>query len=807
MSLNIMYSLILLSSVLYITTCTLYTVTPDDHYYPNTTSHRCHNLQHYLLNVTKYFTSNTQLLFLPGVHHLHTDLIIQNAHNISLIGSTVNGTTLDTIIECDSTDSVGVLISNITNITIEDLKIQYCTMVETEVSIAIFSSLNVYMKNLIIFARPQLSIIATNVLKEFSLLNITSKGIKINYMDNDSYLFSFSMQQGHTTLNIDNFTLIPRYKFIIPQYQLINPLHYYYFNARSFNPLFSYTTVPYGNIYNEKFASFVALTINLLQNTYNVSIKLSNTTFYELYDYEMISIINKNCKNNIKNRILVNKCNFKNNNSSLLIYLITLTTIVCDTNFTSGNSENLVVFQNCLFCDNDYERGIIKFDYNTEMISDVHGIPPKILLHIVGCIFRTNANRFIEFSGARLQTAKLFVKNTNFEKSFVTTAIHMSNVSLVFIGPVIFSEIKALWLLKTDPDITFYNDVEFSSIETDNLIRGTSYLNVMENALMKVRNNKISSYAFSFDSDKSHLYKLCYFQFYRTSDNNLNFTKTAKHIINIEIAFENVRQVFDANAGNINCKFNPHSLYYGLNPLQVYSTHIIIQFTNSNNKNFSFDTGLLCRCQGTRKNCHTNFLEPIYPGQLLKLHISLNPQITIDGAMPITVKVYDNDSPHTICKVSSLLEGEQVVYQNCTEVTYNILSETTQHCKLILYNADYEFPTVFFIKLLNCPAGFIKCIVHWRKNASVMKAFIQNFQLQYVTLIIRPYYVLLTVGCLLYSTIILTFITFLYTVHSFTACLTHRTLISQLPTHSVSLIDLVCCVDTANKVSVLSLVL
>ena len=74
--------------------------------------------------------------------------------------------------------------------------------------------------------------------------------------------------------------------------------------------------------------------------------------------------------------------------------------------------------------------------------------------------------------------------------------------------------------------------------------------------------------------------------------------------------------------------------------------------------------------------------------------------------MPITVKVYDDDAPHTICKVSSLLEAEQVVYQNCTEVTYNILSEDTHHCRLILYNADYEFPTVFFIKLLNCPAGF-----------------------------------------------------------------------------------------------------
>ena len=124
-----MYSLLLLSSLVHITTCTVYTVTPDDHYYPNTTCHHCHNLQHYLLNITKYFTSNTQLLFLPGLHHRHTDLIIQNVHNISLIGSTANGTTLDTVIQCDMSFIFFFNISKLTvmniGITINNCQIQH----------------------------------------------------------------------------------------------------------------------------------------------------------------------------------------------------------------------------------------------------------------------------------------------------------------------------------------------------------------------------------------------------------------------------------------------------------------------------------------------------------------------------------------------------------------------------------------------------------------------------------------------------------------------------------------------------------
>ena len=123
-----MVSLLLLSSLLHITTCTVYTVTPDDHYYPNTTCHHCHNLQHYLLNVTKYFTSNTQLLFLPGLHHLHTDLIIQNVHNISLIGIIANGTTLNTVIKCGL--SV-ILMINVSKPTVKNMIIQKFQICDT----------------------------------------------------------------------------------------------------------------------------------------------------------------------------------------------------------------------------------------------------------------------------------------------------------------------------------------------------------------------------------------------------------------------------------------------------------------------------------------------------------------------------------------------------------------------------------------------------------------------------------------------------------------------------------------------------
>ena len=168
-------------------------MTPDDHYYPNTTCHHCHNLQHYLLNVTKYFTSNTQLLFLPGLHHLHTDLIIQNVHNISLISSTANGTTLDTvIIQCNS--SVGITMSNNTNLTMTKLLIENCKIENNFLNIrrwifigsgmVLSYCYNVQLQDITVYKSKQWygsTILAVNVLEILSFINVTSHGLKVEY--------------------------------------------------------------------------------------------------------------------------------------------------------------------------------------------------------------------------------------------------------------------------------------------------------------------------------------------------------------------------------------------------------------------------------------------------------------------------------------------------------------------------------------------------------------------------------------------------------------------------------------------------
>ena len=117
-----MHSLLLLLPLLCITNCTVYTVIPDYGYNSNATCHHCHSLQHYLLNITKYFTSNTQLLFLPGLYHPHTNFIIKNVYNFSIIGCQGYTATPHSQgyirVECDF---IFILMSNISRLIIKNI--------------------------------------------------------------------------------------------------------------------------------------------------------------------------------------------------------------------------------------------------------------------------------------------------------------------------------------------------------------------------------------------------------------------------------------------------------------------------------------------------------------------------------------------------------------------------------------------------------------------------------------------------------------------------------------------------------------
>ena len=102
------YSVVIFISLLHVITASVYYVTPDDQSYINNDcpiDHECHTLQYYLLNNSKYFTSNTQLHFLQGSFNINADIVMDSLHNFSLVGSGVN----NTVIECSTPSLIAII--------------------------------------------------------------------------------------------------------------------------------------------------------------------------------------------------------------------------------------------------------------------------------------------------------------------------------------------------------------------------------------------------------------------------------------------------------------------------------------------------------------------------------------------------------------------------------------------------------------------------------------------------------------------------------------------------------------------------
>ena len=168
-----MFLPLLLSSLHHNSTATVYTITPS------TTCHHCHNLQYYLLNTTMYFTSNSRPFFLPGLHHLNTYLIIQNVQNISLIGSTTNSKTPDTIIQYGT---YTIIVANSTRITVASITFENM-ITQIRSFLNIINSAHIHLKCLASMNKGLIKVV--NIFGSSLISDINNTVLHIRYDDND----------------------------------------------------------------------------------------------------------------------------------------------------------------------------------------------------------------------------------------------------------------------------------------------------------------------------------------------------------------------------------------------------------------------------------------------------------------------------------------------------------------------------------------------------------------------------------------------------------------------------------------------
>ena len=198
------------------------------------------------------------------------------------------------------------------------------------------------------------------------------------------------------------------------------------------------------------------------------------------------------------------------------------------------------------------------------------------------------------------------------------------NVKLYFNNTIFHHIIVNNGLLHINADIYISNNVTFSDIMALSIINGSlnHKINLVDNVHISIINVTTAQSIFTLKDRPVLFYPFCYFQYKRTLHSN--WTVSQK----VTIVFKNTNKIFDTNSGNINCEFQQHTMYHGLNPLEVYLQHIQVEHKKL------FDARFLCYCQDMQPHCHTNTLGSVYPGQNSILQVSLNPKIITNKAMP-----------------------------------------------------------------------------------------------------------------------------------------------------------------------------
>ena len=453
---------------LHTATSTVYNVTPDYHYYPNTTCHHCHNLQHYLLNTTKYFTSNTKLLFLPGLHHLRKNLVIQNVYNISLIGNATNGATPDTVIQCNS--SVGIEMTNITNLRVTNITVRSCLGNEyNNATVLIKQCTNVQLRHVVIEkSHNSYGIVGINILGNSKFSYITNNAITIAYKD--------------TTMDMDSYIS----SLIID--------HYYGVNV--------------GRSVQHK------IIFEFHQRSYRVKLQLRNSTFQWINtDYAVSLEINSESIG--QNFLLVQCCTFANNERPLVV------SSAMNLDHYKSHRDDTVWIQNCNFLNHEI--------INIEGIININDGPN---FNISDCSFRYNKHSPALNKGINSYEAvvrvNIIISNTVFSSSTILSKglLYVEMAELYLQGPVTFNNITGTESIIRIPmtNIICLYYIEFVNLSAAAIFQYKVHeqysldakIITMENTVINFTHNKFETFLLSekyshFFAAPTYRYPSCFF--------------------------------------------------------------------------------------------------------------------------------------------------------------------------------------------------------------------------------------------------------------------------------------------------------
>ena len=675
---------------------TVYNVVPnDDYYYSNTTCHQCHSLQHYQLNSAKYFSSNIQLVFFPGVHHLHSDLIIENAYNILFIGENVT----NTIIDCNL--SGGIAIKNITNLVIQNFSIKNC---QTES----------FLSN------PSVVIVGSNFIK--------LKYVKIYhdmYKEDRIALLGINIL-GNSSL--DHLT-----------YDRILQLYYNETKeAAKYHKIF----ISYGESFNGTYAIQIALN----QFSYALEFQISDMIVNTIYMKSYASSVKK-----LSNALVITncKCQIEHNQEYTNGYTVSLT----DVDIVFFKNCQFVNYKNQVFLVGIQGSKNLTFSHCVLHDSRLFSYICSSNIAIEHCKFNTNIGYISTYNNTHcsVQPTTVVIKNTSFSTSRIImhqlALMKFSHIKLLLIGPVIFHKItktlkkQNIFIISLlNCTVSIHGYVEFSHNTLVSLLQFQCVteecfsINIADNASLIITNNVLGGYFSSIwlDNHSFHTsqYSPCFFQYLSKCLGYQGITCHTNYTILFNKNKCGIRTILSIVTDRIFEKIEVRAIpkYYGLLPLTHCYWLPHSSFTtatiplDANKKYIKFKNNsiwlpeikrekLLCYCNtDTHYDCYKEDLGYLYPGQTAVISFCYPLIAKHADSGEVIVDENTNQTHYKACIVYKDNEKVQITDKNCTKLYYTITFPTDNWCELFLkvpYNNHMQ-NSIFYVRQLKCPLGFVK---------------------------------------------------------------------------------------------------
>ncbi|XP_065907497.1 uncharacterized protein [Dysidea avara] len=713
--------MLLVSLLLQTTSSAVYYVIPDDHY---TSNNNTYTLQHYLNNTNKFFTSHTQLHFLPGKYFLNTDLIIQHVSDLSLIGNRTNEV-INSVIKCTSQSPAGIVVVGSSNIVIANIMMNECGSDNAIYPIKRknhFTTLLVYNS------------------KYFTLayFNPTSSG--------DMYAY------GMIFINVIGNLTHSSMHFIVIQYDnsTTNPksvLHVKYCDFHRDDLVYGMTSIVYPALEIQQintssnialmithciFISRVAM-INICINCSGKSvITVSNCNFsdgyseyfsdddyysmYDSFDYEYYifgKYNNRHFNDRIHDHTFDFQCGTLYTDSQLILNYYE--------NCKHSDAPNKVQFADCVFRTSYAALQTIDFHIFVNTYEKTNG--DTLLIFIGNSVFYNNTGEAVIWAcsyNSKFKTHhdSLLIKNTTIQMFKPNPTVEEGSVSTIrVIGIKVYLED----LIISNPPFTFHYypnviiDAAVNSYVTFSKYNEISYnsgscavraikIHLTENTILNLTNNAFFS-VFNKSDHKINRIEDCFIQ-YVSNRGNLDKHFENQNTLNYSIVLINNNILLHTINMNLkHCMWDMNSAFFLSRPLSVNQKYIHYDNFNLIEK---YRNRSICLCRTVHK-CDHEVLGPFFPGQLVQFSFELSE--LSEGSILVDRKDHSEIACKNERQLHEISNSFQLDKNICKNVIYVISHENGKWCELCLlvdplYHNSEEWVEMYTILLKPCPKAF-----------------------------------------------------------------------------------------------------